>query len=83
MWLTLFMEIGVVMNVLEYEFRHRKTETIVYKPAEFAVTLCPNCHGQKNVSRPPNVAGDIMEWQSSGTYQFPCPTCAAKGYLKV
>lgn len=32
------------------------------------VMLCPNCHGQKTVSKPP--------WMA-----YPCPTCSASGFL--
>ena len=47
------------------------------------VYLCPNCHGQKTVSKPPHVAGDWPTWQDTGTPLYPCPTCDAKGYIIV
>jgi len=47
------------------------------------VVLCPNCKGQKTVSRPPHVAGDIDRWESSGTGVYECPTCKGKGYIVV
>lgn len=46
------------------------------------IVLCPNCHGQKTVSRPPWLAGDQKTWASSNPLAtYPCPTCNAKGYL--
>ena len=45
------------------------------------IYLCPNCHGQKTVQRPPCVAGDQPVWLGSGTPVYPCPTCDAKGYI--
>lgn len=45
------------------------------------VVLCPNCHGQKTVSRPPWMAGDQPTWESDGTGNYNCPTCQAMGYL--
>jgi len=51
------------------------------------VQLCPNCQGQKIVSRPPNVAGDVNEWTTSDAIYpweiLPCPTCGATGYIPV
>jgi len=47
------------------------------------VFLCPNCHGQKTVQRPPSVAGDQAVWLNTGTPVYPCPTCDAKGYIVV
>lgn len=43
--------------------------------------LCPNCQGQKIVSKPPWVAGDQDSWTSSSTGTYPCPTCMGKGYI--
>jgi len=48
-----------------------------------SVVVCPNCNGQKIVSRPPWLAGDQQEWSSTGTDTYPCPTCDSRGYLLV
>ena len=45
--------------------------------------LCPKCNGQKIVSTPPWVNGDVMEWTSGGTSSYPCPVCGGKGYIEV
>jgi len=45
------------------------------------IYICPNCHGQKTVQRPPWVAGDQPVWLGGGTPVYPCPTCDAKGYV--
>ena len=45
------------------------------------INLCPNCNGQRTVSRPPHVAGDQDTWISGNTGPYPCPTCDAKGYI--
>ncbi len=47
------------------------------------VHLCPNCHGQKTVSKAPYIAGDQPIWTASDTQTYPCPTCDAKGYIEV
>jgi len=44
--------------------------------------LCPNCHGQKTVSKPPYVAGDQLTWASNNAWEtYPCPTCNGLGYI--
>lgn len=44
--------------------------------------LCPNCHGQKTVSKPPWIAGDQEVWSAANASDlYPCPTCDGKGYL--
>lgn len=45
--------------------------------------LCPNCLGQKTVSKPPWVAGDVHIWQSTDTATYPCPTCNGTGFILV
>lgn len=45
--------------------------------------LCPNRNGQKTVSRPPYVAGDVDIWTSGGTAIYPCPTCEARGVIET
>jgi hypothetical protein len=45
------------------------------------IHLCPNCKGQKTVSKPPWVAGDIDTWSSCDTTTYPCPTCDETGYI--
>lgn len=48
------------------------------------VFLCPYCQGQKIVSKPPNVPGDLREWSaSSAVNSYPCPTCEGRGYVVV
>lgn len=43
--------------------------------------LCPNCHGQTTVSKPPWVAGDVQTWTIGSTELYPCPTCDGKGFI--
>jgi Zn finger protein HypA/HybF involved in hydrogenase expression len=45
--------------------------------------LCPNCHGQKTVSKPPYIAGDQETWTAGDSKLYPCPTCNATGYIIV
>ena len=46
-----------------------------------SVVLCPNCNGQRTVSRPPWVAGDVQEWNNTSLGPYSCPTCGAAGYV--
>ena len=48
----------------------------------FGLYLCPNCNGQKTVSKPPYIAGDVHEWTGTGEH-YPCPTCNSKGYIAL
>lgn len=48
-----------------------------------SVVLCPNCGGQKTVSKPPYIAGDVNAWVGSGTPTYPCPTCDGRGWIRV
>jgi hypothetical protein len=43
--------------------------------------LCPKCHGQKTVSKPPWVPGDVQTWTSSDAGPYPCPVCEGHGVL--
>jgi Zn finger protein HypA/HybF involved in hydrogenase expression len=43
--------------------------------------LCPNCHGQKTVSKPPHIAGDQETWTAGDSKLYPCPTCNGMGYI--
>lgn len=43
--------------------------------------LCPNCHGQKTVSKPPYIAGDQETWTAGDSKLYPCPTCNGMGYI--
>jgi len=45
------------------------------------IFLCPNCFGQKTVSKPPHIPGDIHEWSGTGAELYPCPTCEGRGYI--
>lgn len=36
---------------------------------------CPKCDGQGTVSKPPWVAGDVQQWQSSATTGYTCDVC--------
>lgn len=45
------------------------------------VVLCPNCHGQKTVSKPPWIAGDQTSWASDNVNLYPCPTCSGTGVV--
>jgi len=47
------------------------------------IEKCPVCNGQKTVSKPPYVAGDIDHWMSCSMETYPCPTCGGKGYVVV
>ena len=42
---------------------------------------CPVCHGQKTVSRPPHVDGDVTQWTDSRTGGYPCKACNATGIV--
>ena len=42
---------------------------------------CPVCNGQKTVSKPPWIAGDINEWAGSGTDNYECHTCNGTGIV--
>ena len=42
---------------------------------------CPVCNGQKIVSKPPWIAGDINEWAGSGTDTYECPACNGTGIV--
>ena len=48
-----------------------------------SIVLCPNCGGQKTVSKPPYIAGDVNSWVDSGTPTYPCPTCGGQGWFQV
>lgn len=45
------------------------------------INKCPNCLGQKTVSKPPWIAGDVHQWVSSSMELYTCPTCNGKGYV--
>ncbi len=45
------------------------------------IALCPNCHGQKTIFRPPWIAGDQEIWTALSAEAYPCPTCEAKGWI--
>lgn len=48
------------------------------------IALCPLCSGQKTVSKPPYIAGDINTWVSYGTGDlYQCPTCNGRGYVRI
>jgi len=36
-----------------------------------SIALCPNCGGQKTVSKPPYIAGDVNSWAAIGTPTYP------------
>lgn len=42
---------------------------------------CPVCLGQKHVSKPPRVAGDVPTFLAGDTGTYPCPACAATGIV--
>jgi chromosome segregation ATPase len=48
-----------------------------------SIVLCPNCGGQKTVSKPPYIAGDVNAWADSGTPTYPCPTCDGRGWIRA
>jgi hypothetical protein len=45
-----------------------------------ATELCPKCHGQGVVSRPPWLPADIQTWNSHTTGPYTCDLCSG---LKV
>lgn len=45
------------------------------------IVLCPCCGGQKTVSKPSFIAGDVNHWVSSGAESYPCPTCDGRGWI--
>jgi hypothetical protein len=47
------------------------------------IALCPNCGGQKTITKPPYIAGDVNAWVSSSTPTYPCPTCEGRGWIRV
>jgi len=44
---------------------------------------CPVCDGTGLVSRPPNVAGDVLVWTDNKTGPYPCKTCLGTGIIKA
>ena len=40
---------------------------------------CCTCNGFGTVSRPPNIAGDVL-WHVEDKL-YPCPACKSKGYI--
>jgi len=45
------------------------------------IILCPKCNGQKIVSTPPWLPGDVYTFTSSGTEMYTCPVCNGIGYV--
>ena len=50
------------------------TEPAIAVLAAVPYQLCPKCNGQGQVSKPPYIAGDVLEWSSSSCI-FPCDVC--------
>jgi len=42
---------------------------------------CPCCDGTGKVSRPPHLAGDVMQWTDSGSTPYRCQACDGKGVI--
>jgi hypothetical protein len=42
---------------------------------------CPVCDGSGKVSRPPYVAGDVPQWESSDTKLYECNACLGTGIV--
>jgi len=42
---------------------------------------CPVCDGTGLVSRPPWLAGDVMEWAATSIAPYPCKACGGSGLL--
>ena len=40
--------------------------------------LCPKCHGQGTVSKPPYLPGDVQTWASSDSTPHICDVCNGK-----
>lgn len=51
-----------------------------YQPVTKTPHLCPKCKGQKIVSMPPHVAGDVEFFTSDAT-GYPCQICNGEGVL--
>lgn len=43
--------------------------------------LCPKCYGQKMVSMPPNLNGDVTQWAASAT-SYVCGICRGEGKIQ-
>lgn len=57
----------VLMAMQEYANQSKQTEMV-------EMMLCPKCQGQGIVSKPPYVAAEIQQWNSSST-AFTCDIC--------
>jgi len=51
------------------------THTVPYQ-------LCPKCNGQGVVSKPPYVAGDVLQWTSGGS-AFTCDVCTGNKIISM
>lgn len=68
---------GFIMGMSIERRRSKQREALTTVPYQ----LCPKCHGQGWVSKPPCVAGDVMEWSSSAT-SFVCDVCNGAKIIK-
>ena len=71
-----FTKVGSKINPLKiealiWELRALKAESQL---KERGKQLCPKCHGQGIVSKPPWVPAEVTEWSSSAT-SFTCDVC--------
>lgn len=48
---------------------------------ELKYQKCPVCDGTGLVSRPPYVAGDVIEWEVTSTAPWPCKRCQGTGTI--
>lgn len=71
----LYTDFIEIENILKDQGKDIKDSYVPYQ-------LCPMCHGQKTVSKPPHLAGDVNQWTSSGV-QFSCGICTGAGIIPM
>jgi hypothetical protein len=54
----------------------------IYDPNQIKCIICPKCHGQGLVSKPPWVAGDVDQWTSDSAV-YTCDLCKGEKLLMV
>lgn len=74
-------EDSVATRSLPVVWQERIAQSVPAPPPANKPFCCPVCNGQGLVSRPPWVAGDVYEWQSSSTAPYPCKACQGTGVL--
>lgn len=81
---TLEAEILISNNITKvshYEKELDRLDELINNSHSFIpYQLCPKCNGQKKVSIPPHIPGDVMQWSSSEII-FECGICDGKGII--